>query len=75
MHNKIFVGFIALIMLSHIHKVMNDKKLYKLMTMDELLITMSRLRIAYVNEVRFIRPITKMQKYILDAFAVESPVG
>ncbi|GHV40050.1 IS4 family transposase [Synergistales bacterium] len=36
MQNKVFVGFIALIMLSELHSVMSDKELYKKMTMKHL---------------------------------------
>lgn len=49
MQNKVFIGFIALILLSHIHKVMMDKDLYKRMTMKKLLLHLSKLREQHIN--------------------------
>ncbi len=48
MQNKVFIGFIALILTSHIHRVMSDKNLYKKMSMDKLLITLSKIKVANI---------------------------
>ena len=74
MQNKTFVGFIALILLSQIHKVMLDKELYKQMTMRKLLMTLSKLRVQTINGDRIMFPLTKEQKGIYKAFEIEEPV-
>jgi len=75
MHNKIFIGFISLIMMSHIHRVMSKNELYKQMTMDKLLINLSKIKIVTINGRQIIRPLTKEQKMIFKIFGIEPPVG
>ena len=72
--NKTFVGFLALILLSQIHKVMLDHGLYKKMTMKKLLMTLSKLRVQEINGTRILFPLTKEQKGIYKAFGVDEPV-
>lgn len=74
MQNKIFVGFISLIIAAHIHKVMLEKDLYKKMTMKKLLMTMSKLRVQIVNGTRILFPLTKDQKGIYKAFMLSETV-
>ena len=74
MQNKVFVGFIALILLSEIHNVMSDNDMYKKSTMKQLLHTLSRHRIQEINGTRVIYPATKEQKEIYKAFNVSEPV-
>nr|WP_080752165.1 IS1634 family transposase [Bradyrhizobium japonicum] len=74
MQNKVFIGFIALILMSHLHKVMLDKGLYRNMTMKKLLLTLSKLRVQHINSQRILFPLTKEQKAIYTAFAVQEPV-
>jgi len=74
MQNKVFIGFIALILMSHLHKVMLDKDLYKNMTMKKLLLILSKLRVQHINGQRILFPLTKEQKAIYKAFAVKEPV-
>jgi len=71
--NKIFVGFIALIILSKLHIVMANAGLYKKMTMQQLIRTLSKLRIHTIAGERITMPITKSQKDIFDAFGVTHP--
>ena len=75
MQNKIFIGFIALIIMSHIHRVMSENNLYKQMTMDKLLINLSKIKIVTINGRQIIRPLTKVQKRIFKIFGIELPVG
>ncbi|MDD2402891.1 MAG: IS1634 family transposase [Clostridia bacterium] len=75
MQNKVFVGFVALILLSQIHRVMLAKGLYKKMTMKKLLLTLSKLRIQEINGTRILFPLTKEQKNIYKAFDIDEPVG
>lgn len=74
MQNKVFIGFIALILMSHLHKVMLDKGLYKNMTMKKLLLILSKLRVQHINGQRILFPLTKEQKAIYKAFAVKEPL-
>jgi transposase len=74
MQNKVFVGFVSLILLSGIHNVMVDKKLYNKMTMKKLILTLSKLRIQYVKGVRVLFPVTKEQRDIYEAFNIEEPM-
>jgi transposase len=74
MQNKVFVGFISLILLSQIHKVMLEKDLYMKMTMKKLLMALSKLRIQEINGTRILFPLTKEQKSIYKAFGIDEPV-
>lgn len=74
MQNKVFIGFIALVLLSEIHKVMSDEDMYKSITLKQLLYTLSRHRIQEINGTRIIYPATKEQRNIYKAFKVEEPV-
>jgi len=72
--NKVFIGFISLILLSSIHNVMVDKRLYGKMTMRKLILTLSRLRLQMVRGVRILLPMTKEQRMIYKAFDVKEPM-
>jgi len=74
MQNKVFVGFISLILLSGIHKVMADKNLYAKMTMKKLILTLSKLKLQMVHGVRILLPVTKEQRDIYEMFGVKEPV-
>jgi hypothetical protein len=73
MHNKTFVAFIALIVSSHIYNVMKEKGLFKSMTFDRLLITLSKIKSATVGGAKILRPLTKEQKTIFEKFDVPLP--
>jgi hypothetical protein len=49
MQNKLFIGFVALIIMAHIHKVMSDNDMYETMTLKMLLKTLERFRVQYIN--------------------------
>lgn len=74
MQNKLFIGFIALILMSYIHTVMLDKALYKNMTMKKMIMSLSKLKIQNINGTRILFPLTKEQKIIYEAFSVKVPV-
>jgi hypothetical protein len=58
--NKIFIAFIALILLSEIHKTMSDKEFYeKGFTITRVLRTLAKLKLHTVNGVKIIFPVTK----------------
>jgi len=74
MQNKVFIGFVALVMLSGIHSVMSDHKLYDKMTMKQLTRTLSKQRVHYIDNERIVYPATKAQRDIYKAFGVSEPV-
>jgi len=73
MQNKVFVAFIALIIASAIHETMKNKGLFKSMTFDKLILTLAKLKSATVNGSSVLRPMTKEQIAILDAFDIPLP--
>lgn len=74
MESKVFVGFIALILCSHIHRTMLQRGLYKAMTVKDLIRNMEKLRTQVIDGRRILFPLTKRQKNIYKAFAVSLPV-
>lgn len=65
MQNKVFIGFIALILMSH---------LYKRMTMKKMLLILTKLRVQHIQGQRILFPLTKEQKVIYKAFDIKEPV-
>ena len=74
MQNKLFIGFIALILMSYLHAVMSEKALYKKMTIKKMIMTLSKLKIQNINGSVILFPLTKEQKIIYNAFSVHEPV-
>jgi hypothetical protein len=72
--SKVFVGFIALILMSAILKVMSDNDLYRQLTMKKLIITLAKLRVQEINGHRILFPLTKEQKDIFKSFGIAEPV-
>jgi len=68
MQSKVFVCFIALVLLSYIHNVMADKKLYKLYTVRQLMWVLSKRCVQRVGEDIIEYPMTKEQRDIYSAF-------
>ena len=66
-------AFIALVIVSHIHKVMKQNNMYRRMTMEKLLLTMAKIKIIVINGRRIMRPLTKEQKEILKIFSIPIP--
>jgi len=73
MRNKLFVAFMALTLVSYIHKVMKEKELYRKMTMEKMFITLLKLKKIAINGQNIIRPITKEQREIFSAFSIPRP--
>ena len=73
--NKIFIAFMALILSSHIHKVMRDTDLDEKFTFGKMLSALSKLKIAYVDQIPVLQPLTKEQKLIFKSFGVSYPGG
>ncbi|MCK5134050.1 MAG: transposase [Candidatus Sabulitectum sp.] len=60
--SKVFVGFIVLILSSHIHRIMLKNDLYKTMTMKDLIKTMEKLRTQVIDGRRILFPLTSDRK-------------
>lgn len=73
MLNKLFVAFIALIIASAIHGTMKNKDLFKSMTFDRLILTLAKQKSATINGKTILRPVTREQTLIFDAFGIPSP--
>ena len=74
MRNKMFVAFIALTLVSYIHKVMKEKGLYRKMTMEKMFLTLAKLKKVTINGQDILRPLTKEQRDIFSAFAIPQPL-
>jgi transposase len=72
MQNKIFIGFVALILTAHIHKVMLDNHMYDSWTMKKLIKILERLKVHYIKKDRIVSPLTKEQKSIFEAFNIKT---
>ena len=58
---KLFISFIALLLISELHQRMLRGGLYKTYTMHELLLKVRKLRVARLNGKRIVQPISKEQ--------------
>lgn len=70
---KLFIGFVASVIMSCINKVMTDKDLYRKYTMKELIRILAKLRIQEINGQSIIAPLTKEQRMIYEAFNLSLP--
>ena len=73
MRSKIFVGFIALILMAHLHNAMLSADLYKLFTMKELIRHLEKLKVQYISGKRILYPLTSTQKRIFEALDIDVP--
>jgi len=71
MQNKVFVGFIALIITAHVHNVMFRNELYEKWTMKKMLKILERMKAHYIKNDKIISPLTKDQKRIFQAFNIK----
>ena len=74
MQGKLFVGFVALIVMAHIHKVMSKNNLYECMSMKKMLKSLERLRVQYVNGHKILYPLSSELKAIFKAFKLSLPL-
>ncbi len=72
MDGMMLVAFIALILNSHIHRIMLEKNLYRNMSMTDLVKTMEKLKVMVIGDTRIDFPATKKQKEIAEAFGLTS---
>jgi transposase len=74
MQNKIFIGFIAFILLSYMNRIMAQNKMYRDMTMKDMLFILKKLRIQTIADEKILFPVTREQRRIFEAFSVSPPV-
>lgn len=72
MQGKLFVGFVASVIMSNINKVMSKAGLYKKYTMKELLQVLTKHRIQEINGETIMSPISKEQRTIYEAFGLSA---
>ena len=73
--NKTFVAFIALILSSYIHNTMKDKQLYERLTFDRLFLILAKLKSLRIRDHHILRPLTRQQRDLFEAFGLPLPVG
>jgi transposase len=73
MHSRLFTEFIALIVTSQVHNVMEDKKLYKKYTINELFKEFDTMQIINIKDNKIIYHLTAAQKDLLHAFDCPFP--
>lgn len=71
MNSKIFICFLALILMCSIHNVMHEKNLYKNYTMKELLRVLAKRRTFTIGDVKITSPLSKASREIYSAFGFE----
>ncbi|MDR2353133.1 MAG: hypothetical protein LBF22_08230 [Deltaproteobacteria bacterium] len=71
--NKLFIGFLSLILTSQIHKTMVDEKLYKKFSMKELFLTLRSIKVIKIRDKSIFSTLTTDQKIILDIFNCPHP--
>jgi transposase len=60
--SKVFIGFLSMILISQIHKILKDNNIYKDKTMDEFLDILSTIKAVIINNKYIIDPLTKATK-------------
>lgn len=71
--NKLFIAFLAMAIISHVHKVMKDNDFYLSYTMEKLFLTLSKIKRTIINGDHIIRPLTREQREIFFKFSIPSP--
>ena len=73
--NKTFVAFVALILSCCVHNTMKEKGLYEVFTFDALFLTLAKLKSVCIGGQHILRPLTRQQKDLFEAFNLPLPVG
>lgn len=64
MQGKLFVGFLASILMTELNKTMVENDLFKNYTMREALNVIAKVRMQDINDKRILYPVTKEQRLI-----------
>lgn len=74
MEGRIFIGFISLIITSYIRKIMDEQKIYRSYSLNELYSELKKLRlIQFSNGKQILTEISSVHKEIFKAFGIELP--
>lgn len=73
MQGKLFVGFLASILMAEINKTMDRCDLYKKYTMREMLNLLAKLRVQDIKDKRILFPVSKEQRLVYAAFDIDLP--
>ena len=73
MQGKLFVGFLASILMAEINTTMDRCDLYKKYTMREMLNLLAKLRVQDINDKRILFPVSKEQRLVYAAFDIDLP--
>lgn len=73
--SKSFIGFLCLIVVSKMYEVMHEHQLFKLFTLDELLLKLSTIKVQKRPDRHIISTLTATQKKIYDCFDCPHPVS
>ena len=73
MENKIFLGFICVIIISVLHQKMSSANLYKTYTMKELILELKKLKITTVSGEEILQPVSKTQRDIFNSLSIPLP--
>ena len=75
MENKLFLGFLALLLISALHQRMQSTKLYAKYSMHELLLKLRKIHIARFKGCTIMQPISKEQRELFETLGLKPPVG
>ena len=71
--NKLFIGFISLILQSAIYQTMKAQGLFAKTTFDKLILTLAKLKSASISGKSILGAVAKSQRTIFDAFGLSVP--
>ena len=74
MLGKLFVGFLASILMAEINKTMDRHGLYENYIMWEMLNLLAKLRVQDINGRRILYPVSKEQRMVYEAFEPDPPI-
>ncbi len=75
MESKLFISFVALLLISELNQRMLRANLYRSYTMHELILKVRKLRVARLNGIRIVQPLSKEQRDIFKMLGFKAPVG
>jgi len=73
--NKLFVAFVALILSSCVYNVLWEKGLCGEFTFDGVFLVLSRLKSVCIGGQHILRPLSRVQRVLFEAFGLPVPVG
>ena len=75
MENKLFLGFLSLLLISALHQRMQSTRLYSKYSMHELLLKLRKIHIARFKGCTIMQPISKEQRELFESLGLKLPVG